>query len=631
MKQINLRILPLIILVFTGLTLFYLVYDLNNTKNGLAESLLKKPIENAEANLNSFFKPVESTLLSIRDQTQLGLFDSITPELMNRYFGPVLNNYAQISSVGIANTDGYEFDIFQKDAIIYNRVVWIDKWGMKSRWSSWKNNPKQGTSVFLKEWEEEIKDDPRDRLWFTGAMNAPEGKINWTKAYVYNTNSEVGITASISWFNTRTQKQRILALDLTLSDITKFTQSLEVSPRGKLFILTNDGKYIGLPRGSRINSKDSNDQKMLEDIDGINVSSVSDAYKQWETGAKPNRSFEFTSEGNAWWGKLIPFNLSPKNTLLIGVVIPESDILSQVNQTKSIIIGCSVIIFLLIGFILYSYVQSRKLNLLLSKKNKVIHKQKNLIQEKSNEIIDSINYAKRIQTAMLPREHEIKAYFPTSFIFYKPKDIVAGDFYWLEESKGWQLFAVADCTGHGVPGAMVSIVCKNQLNQAVQKYNETDPAQILNITQKLVVHEFEKSSDKVTDGMDIALCALKGNNLKFAGANNPLWVIRKGAKDIEEYKGCKQPIGQFDYSTGFKCHEISLNKGDQFYLFSDGFAAQFGGKEGKKFKTYYFKKLLISISHENMQVQKELIKKAFEDWKNDQEQVDDICIAGVRI
>jgi len=266
--------------------------------------------------------------------------------------------------------------------------------------------------------------------------------------------------------------------------------------------------------------------------------------------------------------------------------------------------------------------------------------------------MDSITYAKRIQSAILPPQKVVKEYLQESFILYKPKDIVAGDFYWMEQVGGKILFAAADCTGHGVPGAMVSVVCNNGLNRSVREYSLTDPGEILNKTRELILEEFEKSDEEVKDGMDIALCSLEGNVLKYAGAHNPLWIIRSkrhSAPDAEsstneitgqasndeyvlyEIKANKQPIGKFDNPKPYTTHSIELMKGDSIYIFSDGYADQFGGEKEKKFKTANFKKLLLSVNDKPLEQQKELINQTFENWKGELEQLDDVCIIGVRI
>lgn len=252
------------------------------------------------------------------------------------------------------------------------------------------------------------------------------------------------------------------------------------------------------------------------------------------------------------------------------------------------------------------------------------------LEEANQEIVDSINCAKRIQSAILPPDELIKAALPDSFVLYRPKAIVAGDFYWLEQAENKTLFAVCDCTGHGVPGALVSIICNNALNQAVREYKLIDPGQLLTKVREIVSAEFEKSTEDVKDGMDIALCALEGNVLRYAGAINPLWIVRNGSSEIEEIKGSRQPIGKIDKPVEYPTHEVELNEGDSLYIFSDGFADQFGGASGKKFKIPNLKKLILSLQNESIADQKKLAERAFEEWRGNLEQIDDVCMIGVR-
>lgn len=291
------------------------------------------------------------------------------------------------------------------------------------------------------------------------------------------------------------------------------------------------------------------------------------------------------------------------------------------NIRFSLYVGLSVI-FLFGLIMLNRFVVTRK------QKN-VIEEQKEVVEEAHKEIRDSIAYAKRIQSAILPPFKLIKEYLNESFILYKPKDVVAGDFYWMEHKDGKVLFAAADCTGHGVPGAMVSVICNNGLNRSVKEYQLTDPGQILDKTREIVIQEFEKSEEVVKDGMDIALCSIDGMELQFAGANNPLWILRNN--EILETKANKQPIGQFDNPEPYTTHTISLESGDLIYIFSDGYVDQFGGEKEKKFKPKAFRRLLLSICDKSMPDQKMLIDEAFENWKGSLDQVDDVCVIGVRV
>lgn len=308
-------------------------------------------------------------------------------------------------------------------------------------------------------------------------------------------------------------------------------------------------------------------------------------------------------------------------------------------------IAIMIIMVLFIAFMIFFIARSRKQNKIIEKNNLIIQKtnselittieqvniQKALIETKNEEITDSIAYAKRIQNAILPHDAVVGKSLGENFILYRPKDIVAGDFYWMSEKGDNVLFAVADCTGHGVPGAMVSVVCHAALTRSIREFNLTNPDEILNKVRDLVLETFERSGEGVNDGMDIALCNFnpKTRVLKFAGANNGMFIIRNGA--MIELKADKQPIGKFIHAKPFTSQEIVLEKGDQIYLFSDGFADQFGGEKGKKLKSQTFKEMLIEHRDLAMSKQKEMLEKAFDMWRGELEQIDDVCVWGVKI
>lgn len=298
--------------------------------------------------------------------------------------------------------------------------------------------------------------------------------------------------------------------------------------------------------------------------------------------------------------------------------------IKQEQTQKYALIGGLVLMLVLVIIAIKGYQQKKRDNLL-------INEQKQEVEEKNKEITDSITYAKRIQEAILPPRSELNQHLKNGFVLYKPKDIVAGDFYWLEMKNDLVFFAAADCTGHGVPGAMVSVVCNSALNRAVREFGLTNPAEILNKVRELVIETFEKSRDDVKDGMDIALCALniKTNELNYAGANNSLYLVRDG--ELTEYKADKQPIGIYLTSEPFTNHKINLQENDTVYIFTDGYADQFGGPKAKKFKYEPFRKMLLANQHLAMDKQKELLDKTFEDWKGNHEQVDDVCVIGVKV
>ena len=262
-----------------------------------------------------------------------------------------------------------------------------------------------------------------------------------------------------------------------------------------------------------------------------------------------------------------------------------------------------------------------------------IDSQRSKLEELYTDVTASIRYAKRLQDSILPPEKIIKKYFPSSFVLFKPKDIVSGDFYWIGKAKNEVMFAAVDCTGHGVPGAFMSLVGANGLNSAGKEHKLSDPGLILDDLNKYASETLNKSNDdSVRDGMDITLCSLnkKEMKLKFAGAYNPLYLIRDN--ELEIIKTSKFAIGSFKPGeNNFETFEIDVQKGDKIYIFSDGYADQFGGPRGKKFMYRQFKETLLSTINESMEDQKQLLDKKIESWRGDHEQVDDIVIFGVEV
>jgi len=305
--------------------------------------------------------------------------------------------------------------------------------------------------------------------------------------------------------------------------------------------------------------------------------------------------------------------------------------IEQDTTQKRALYGGVLLLLISAGIMYNRFRITRKQKQIIERKNQETEEQKLIIEDKQTEILASISYAKRLQEAILPPQSLINSALPESFILYKPKDIVAGDFYWLEKVKEQVLFAAADCTGHGVPGAMVSMVCSNALNRTVKEFGVTEPGAILDNVCALVVETFERSETEVNDGMDISLCSLdpETKELKWAGANNPLWIIRKG--NVIELKPVKQPIGKVDKPVKYTTETIQLETNDCIYVFTDGYADQFGGGKGKKFKYSQLLELFRSNANKPMQQQKAVYEKTLSDWKGSLEQIDDILIIGVRI
>ncbi|MDF2435634.1 MAG: response regulator with CheY-like receiver, AAA-type ATPase, and DNA-binding domain [Bacteroidota bacterium] len=262
-----------------------------------------------------------------------------------------------------------------------------------------------------------------------------------------------------------------------------------------------------------------------------------------------------------------------------------------------------------------------------------ISEQKKLIEEKNKDITDSINYAKRIQDAILPAKELKYKIFSNAFVLFKPKDIVSGDFYWFAEKDGKRLIAACDCTGHGVPGALMSMIGNNILNQIVVESGITATDKILELLNKEIRKALKQDGFEATkDGMDIALlCFNSDSEIEYSGAQRPLWIVHNN--EIKEIKADKQSIGGLQNETEktFNKHIVHLQKGDSIYIFSDGYVDQFGGTEGKKFMSKQLKSILLNIHHLPILQQEKFLDDTIENWKSDKEQIDDILVIGIKI
>ena len=262
-----------------------------------------------------------------------------------------------------------------------------------------------------------------------------------------------------------------------------------------------------------------------------------------------------------------------------------------------------------------------------------VERQSRKVVELYKNVTDSIRYAKRLQESILPPERRIRELLPEAFVYYRPKDIVSGDFYWFEKVEDKVVFAAVDCTGHGVPGAFMSLIGHNGLNQAVKERGRSRPSEVLADLNKIAFDALHKDREQylVRDGMDMALCSFdpERNVLEYAGANCPLYLVR--GEQILHFAPDKSAIGSFDLDGRvFTDHRIRLETGDMVYIFSDGYADQFGGPKGKKYLYRRFRELLVEISVHPPERQRVLLNDAFNAWRGAHEQVDDILVIGMR-
>lgn len=289
-----------------------------------------------------------------------------------------------------------------------------------------------------------------------------------------------------------------------------------------------------------------------------------------------------------------------------------------------------------------NYRKQKEVNFIISRqkkdveeKNILIEQQKNLVEQKNKDITDSIHYASRIQQALLSTEEIMKSQFQDSFVFFKPRDIVSGDFYWTYNNGDKTFLACCDCTGHGVPGAFMSLLNISLLNESIIERKIERPDMIFNNIREGIINALNPKGSRIEskDGMDATLLAIdkKSNTIQFACANNPIWIIKQNG-DLIEIKPDKMPIGvHFGTNLPFTLHQEELQKGDTIYLFSDGYADQFGGPNNKKFKYNQLKELFIENVSKSMGEQHIIIENTFNQWKGIEEQIDDVCVIGIRI
>lgn len=290
-----------------------------------------------------------------------------------------------------------------------------------------------------------------------------------------------------------------------------------------------------------------------------------------------------------------------------------------------------VAIIMLLAILFAGFIYTR---LRLTKKQKsIIEEQKLVVEEKNEEIVASITYAQRLQAAIIPDDEMFSSAFTDSFVYYQPKDIVAGDFYWMHDDDQFTYLLLGDCTGHGVPGALVSVVCAGALDTVVSEMNEKETNTILSKVSTIVQQRFSSDSSDVKDGMDAALIRLdkNGQSIQFSGAMNSILIKRNNSNELEQIKGDRQPIGQFENLTQFSAHLIETQNIDWIYLYSDGYPDQFGGDKGKKIGSARFKNLLFESSHLPGSEQFAAVSSFFNQWKFNSEQTDDVCVIGIKL
>ena len=386
-----------------------------------------------------------------------------------------------------------------------------------------------------------------------------------------------------------------------------------------------------------------------KDLKGLGEASKN-LYELYDVMEQPQRAYPFLEEAFKARDSIYKFNIASESARLEAIYENEKKSkeielsnfkneelnknLELKNRTQNMLILGALLLLVFLAWALWSYRGKRQANRELNRKNSEISQQKILVEHQNKEILDSINYAQKIQSAILPKEAEFRERFEDAFVMFRPKHIVSGDFYWISE-KGRDIFyATADCTGHGVPGGFMSMLASSLLNEIVNESHIHEPAEVLNALRQRIIQALKQKGEvgENKDGMDMSFCRFHRDTrtLTVAGANNAVWIARKG--ELEIIKADKFPVG---ISSGelrpFTQKETVLERGTMIYTFTDGYPDQFGGEKGKKFMYKQFQELLLSNHALSCEEQSRALEKGFRNWKGSLEQVDDICVIGVRV
>lgn len=644
------RNLFLFVLAGTILIMGFMLSDLHRTKKTLAESFISKPLQTISIELIGFFSPMKNVLFTAMAHGSSGYFSIADTASVNHYFGSVLAQHPQITSMGVADTYGYEHDLIKEPSHWQTRTLRYGENDNQCYWGKFSHSLTQQDSA----WNTSIQSDPRHRPWYEGAFRNA-GAPYWTGPYIFNTKRKAGITVSCVYKDYSVQDSiGVLALDLTLEDLSVFTSSIQISKNGRALVLTSDLERVGYDPG---NNEMENLVLTKSRGQAPYFTKAIDILGKQEDSAKRWLPFTYTIDNEVWWAQFQEFRLDEYNNLIIGVVLPEKDMMGNIQRSQKILyVGLgTTLVFMLI--LIWTHMQLSRTNSLLSKSNKHVKKQNVLIDRKNQDLLDSIEYAKLLQQAMLPTNENLHQLIPHSFVLYLPKDVVSGDFYWIKRKDTRLLFTVADCTGHGVPGAFMSVLGMNILNAVSSFGNECSPSKLLHNMRKQLEREIKSNQNQTKDGMDLGLCCFDNasGQLKFAGALVNLFVLRskKNAAQLKMFeldatlevdanfendthrmfilKGDRQPIGYVSEAlvSVFTEYSLQLLPGDTIYLSSDGLWDQFGGPNNKKFGQRRFRNLLLSIQTLPIDAQKQEIYTTFKEWKGDSLQIDDICLMGI--
>ncbi len=463
--------------------------------------------------------------------------------------------------------------------------------------------------------------------------------------------------------------------------LVEYVNKLDISENGRA-ILYSDNRVLCHSRSEKFACNDSIEKYSLSDYRVLDMPIFEKMQQEKEKqGLGFNTPFTFDYQEETWWAEVMLYDKNGISHMQIAVLVPESDFMSEMDKTKLIIILGFTLVFILVLISLNAYRQQHHANVLLiqkkaeieaqrdeienqkqriEKQHLVVSQQRDQIQDIHEEVTKSISYAQRIQSSALPDIKVLMENVKDCFVLFKPRDIVSGDFYYFTRVKNKLIITVSDCTGHGIPGAFMSMLGMSMIDNIVVSNQVFDPGEILNRMRNQIIHALSQSvdGDGQRDGMDMGICVidLDTNMMQFAGANNPMIILSRNHKEWKDRKGVKSltddksglnlyrvkadsmPISIYLKMDNFKTHEYQLEANDMVYLFSDGFVDQFGGANdeirnagGKKFKIKAFQQLLVEISDMPASDQQKKLDHTIKEWRGSIDQVDDITVLGFRI
>ncbi len=633
--------------------LVWLLYDLNRSVNDMSISFINETSLEVRDIVQNYINDVNSVVLSTTDINYNTGDDVLNVQDNNRVYGPILNYLESVTNIVLSNTQGSTCWIHKRDGVLVNRITKIHQYQSEQAFYTWRDHAGTvNTQIYSK--SDTIIYDPRVRPWYKGAISQNPNDVFWTKPYKFYSTKQYGLTAA-TYLLAENGDTIITAYDILLKNFNNISRSIQLTPNSYAFIVTADNlSVIGFPDKAQFGIEDSIAKYTMGNLSKLEIESLNMGINEWESLEFTRKPFEIVVDNKDWWVGFQPIVSEDQEKLFyVVMLVPEADFRSTINRSINILIGSFMIVLALIIFIIRAYRKIHTQNQKLNNKRLRISRQKKFIEEKNKQIMDSIYYTKTIQSTMLPSVDQVKSFFDNSFVLYLPKDIVSGDFYWIEELNGHYIITAADCTGHGVPGAVLSMIGYGGIKSAIRERGYLKPSAILGHLQLVINSFFLKAHNRsVNDGMDISICVYnkQKQSIAYAGAKNPIYIVRNSnnallvngevlqpdintpERDLYVIKADRKGVEPSEVLYDFKDNDIKLEESDMVYLFSDGFADQFGGEKGKKLNTKRFKELILSVSQEPfMTSQEKELQEYFMRWKGSEEQVDDVLIMGFKV